>query len=232
MGKLEDLRLSPLFHGSSEAALTALLPSLTEHTYQAGDQVVQQDAAGAALFLLVEGTLRVSRESLAGRERVLGFLYAPAVMGETAVLIGGERSATVTAVTEARLLMLYGDHLLTTMRQHPELIWNLARILAERVNTLNDELIASGISTEVNLAHVLRQIAQQQQQAGLDQPNLVPLSSHELTLRLSSSRETVSRLLRRLEQFGLVRQTPRGVLITDPARLEALLFDVGEDMTA
>lgn len=231
MGKLEDLRQSPLFHNSSEAALSALLPSLTEHTYRAGEPVVQQDAAGAALFLLTEGTLRVSRESLAGRERVLGFLYAPAVMGETAVLVGGDRSATVTAVTDARLLMLYGDHLLTVMRQHPQLIWNLARILAERVNTLNDELIASGISTEVNLAHVLRQISQQQQEAGLPQPLLVPLSSHELTLRLSSSRETVSRLLRRLEQSGLIHQTSRGILITDPVRLEALLFDVGEDVS-
>ncbi|MEF2277708.1 Crp/Fnr family transcriptional regulator [Deinococcus sp. YIM 134068] len=222
MARLDDLLSSPLFMNVPEDAVREAARAVTERTFPPGQALIEQDAAGEALHLITQGVVRVSRVSLGTRERVLGDLYAPAVVGETAVLSRQERSATVRAVTEVRTLMLHREHFEVILRRHPGVLWNLAALLAERVTALNDELIAFGQNTEAALAHILAHLYRQRLRAGVPGPAELPLTTADLMGRLSASRETVARVVRRLEERGLVRVTPQGVTLLDLAALEAV----------
>ena len=204
------------------------LEGSTELAYQCGEVLIRQDAHGEAVYLLLSGAARVSRTGPGGRVRVLGDLYAPAVLGETAVLAASQRSATVTALGEVRALVLYRDHLEQVMNRHPRVLWNLARLLATQVAQLHDELIAAGISTEASMTQVLLQMQTRRREAGIPQPEVLDLNPADLALRLSSSRETVHRLLRRLEGRRLVEVRPGTVRVLDPEGLEDLFYTLSE----
>lgn len=141
MSRLETLKLNPLLHDVPAAALEELARIVTERRLAPGDVLLSQDDQGESLHLLTEGVVRVSRVSLGSRERVMGDVYAPGVIGETAVLSRSrERSATVTALTPVSTLMLYREHFEQLLRRYPMLLWNLGRLLAERVTFLNSTL--------------------------------------------------------------------------------------------
>ncbi|GGJ71543.1 Crp/Fnr family transcriptional regulator [Deinococcus aquiradiocola] len=229
MLRLHDLSESVLFRDVSPEGVKMALEGSIELTYAPEDTIVRQDAPGEALYLLKSGVARVTRTSLGGRVRVLGDLYAPAVLGETAALGSSSRSATVTALEEVRAQVLYRDHLERVMSRHPRVLWNLARLLADRVTQLNDELIAAGISTEASMAQVLTQMYDRRVQAALPDPEVLPLTVTDLAQRLSSSRETAHRLLRRMQVRGLVGVQGGNVKVLDPEGLDNLLYQLAEE---
>lgn len=229
MSRRQALLDSPLFDGVAPEAAQMVERSVTERVLPAGETLINQEAAGEALYFLVSGVARVSRAHAGGRERLLGFLYAPAVVGEAAVLTQRGRGASVTAETELRVLMLYREHLQQLLGRHPQVLWNLARLLAERVGAQNDELIAMGASTEAAMAHAMLQLHAQRLAAGVPDPALLPITPVDLTARLSSSRETVSRLLRKFQTGGLVQTEGVHLRLMDLAALESLALGLDED---
>ncbi|GHF57275.1 CRP-like cAMP-binding protein [Deinococcus metalli] len=227
MSRLETLKRNPLLRDVPDAALTELAGIVTERHLSSGEVLISQDDRGEALHLLTEGVVRISRVSLGSRERVMGDVYAPGVLGETAVLsLSSERSATVTALTPVTTLMLYRDHFEQLLRRYPRMLWNLSRLLAERVTFLNDELIAFGMNTEAALSHVFTNLYRQRVQAGVPRPEVLPLSTQDIMLRISSSRETVSRVMRKLEKQNLVRMGAHGVTLLDPDGLDRIPLDL------
>lgn len=229
MSRLDDLKRCPLFQNVPEDAVHEAMKVVTERTFAPGELVVEQDAQGEVLHLIVQGALRVSRVSLGSRERVLGDIYAPGVVGETAVLARQERSATVRAMTPVRTLALHREHFELILRRHPGVLWNLAEMLARRVTFLNDELIAFGLNTEAALSHVFSNLYYQRVAAGWPHPEVLPLTTHDIMGRTSSSRETVSRVLKKLEAQGLLKVGSHTVTLLDLAALEAVALQSGEE---
>ncbi|MBZ9751061.1 cyclic nucleotide-binding domain-containing protein [Deinococcus sp. HMF7620] len=230
MARLDDLKASFLFHNVPQGALQEALQVITERHYRAGDTILEQDAEGEALHLLTRGVVRVSRVSLGSRERVMGDVYAPGVVGETAVLGGGERSATVVALTDVTTLMLYRSHFRQILRRHPDVLWNLSVMLVQRVTHLNDELIAFGLNTEAALSHVFTTLYRQRVQAQVPQPEVLPLSTQDIMSRISSSRETVSRVMRKLEGQKLLKSNGQTVTLLDPGGLENVTMEEADSL--
>lgn len=219
MSRLADLHSSPLFKNVPEEALRDAAQVTISRHFEMGETLLEQDVDGDTLHLLTRGSVRIFRSSPAGRERIMGDLYAPGIVGETAVLDLGQRSATVVALEPVTSLMLHRQHFEQLLQRHPKLLWNLAVMLARRVLFLNDELIALGQTTEAALVYVLLGLYRQRKEAGTPSPHLLPMTTTDLMNRVSASRETVTRVMRRLEGLGLVTMNSRQITILDPEAL-------------
>lgn len=92
---IADLLLAPE-HGSAWTEV-ALAPG--EHLFRRGDP-------GDAFFVVVDGLLEAYRADRRGHRMVLEQLGPGAVVGELALLDGGERSADIVAVSASRLRRL------------------------------------------------------------------------------------------------------------------------------
>lgn len=90
LGRIEILRALP------PEEIQALAPSVRRAAVPAGTRLMEQGAAGDALFFIEHGAARVERAESPEVVRV----GAGGVVGETALLTGEPRSATVTAETE------------------------------------------------------------------------------------------------------------------------------------
>ena len=74
----------------------------------AGEVVVRQGEFADAAYIIIEGRCEVTREDN-GETRVLRIMEAGEVFGETAILAGSPRTATVKALTDVTLYSITGE---------------------------------------------------------------------------------------------------------------------------
>jgi voltage-gated potassium channel len=106
--------------------LEALAEVLEEETLAAGRCLFREGEAASALYLVAEG-----RVELASRRSPRRLLLGPgASLGGAALLGVGAREATVTALTEARLLRLERTSLRALADEAPRTAYRLLEALA------------------------------------------------------------------------------------------------------
>lgn len=115
-----------------QARIFALLSDL--HTVPAGERILSQGDAGNDVYVVIDGTLRVSSE-VDGQRKDIASLTRGATIGEVG-LFGLKRTADVDAQTETRLLRFTPEDLDVVQRRYPRIAAriyrNLNRIQAER----------------------------------------------------------------------------------------------------
>lgn len=97
-----------------------------------GAVVLREGEVPDAMFIVLQGELRVAAERLGGESADVGALRPGAVFGEIGVLTGEPRTATVTAVDEVWLMRLEADDVRGVIRDYPEITGDLMRLGLQR----------------------------------------------------------------------------------------------------
>jgi putative ABC transport system ATP-binding protein len=93
----ELLLRCPLFASRPASTLAELAQRMTRHTFGKDEVVIRQGEVGDRFYVLTRGTAAVQRED-GGETRVLAQLAPGGYFGETALLTGDRRNATVVAL--------------------------------------------------------------------------------------------------------------------------------------
>ena len=132
-----NLTSSPLFKGMSNEDLVFLESFFTARRIQEGKTIFIENMPGESLYLIKQGTVKISRMLAEGDEQVLIVLGSDDVFGEMAVLDGGKRSATARIAEVAVLYGLTRDDFETLTEKNPvlglKLTLNIVRIFSGRV---------------------------------------------------------------------------------------------------
>ena len=107
----------------AEVALIA-----TQEECEAGETVFSEGDHGDALYLLLEGRVRVHKSG-----RVIAELGERECFGEMAILDSAPRSATVTTLSDVRALKLNRDDFQEIMAEKPEIARGIIRVLTARL---------------------------------------------------------------------------------------------------
>lgn len=138
----------PLIRSLPPAEVQAIVPFVEERRFADGETIFEKGAAGDALYLVIDGTARVTDE-----HGEVAMLPKGSAFGEMALLSGEPRSATVTAVGPLRTYRIARDdfsHLLTRSRALAE---GVAKLLEERLQARAQQ---AGVDT----AETWRKVAQ------------------------------------------------------------------------
>jgi CRP-like cAMP-binding protein len=141
---IELLRSTELFAELPEAELSKIARLLKETRFAENAVVFHQGEPGDALYIVLDGRVRIATTDQSGRERVLA-IYGPGeFFGDLAVLTGEPRSATACASTEVRLLHLRTEdfNLLVTSSV------SMMRVLVERQAAWNTRLTQEVSATQ------------------------------------------------------------------------------------
>jgi CRP-like cAMP-binding protein len=117
----------PLFAGCTAAELREIARLLTPTDIPAGTTFLHEQAPGHQVLIIAEGRARVSRE---GRD--VAVLGPGDVAGELAVLGGGQRTASVTALTPVRAYACTRAEFAGILAVAPSVDGAVRRIAAER----------------------------------------------------------------------------------------------------
>ncbi len=107
--------------------------------YEAGAVIVRQDEPGDCMFVIQEGQVVATLEK-DGQETTLGLLGPGDFFGEMCVFEKQPRSATVRALTQARILTVDKKGLLRQITVDPTLAFNLLEKMSARIRTLNHQV--------------------------------------------------------------------------------------------
>ena len=188
--------------------------------------IVQEGEPGQALYLIVEGGVKIASYTIDGREIVLALLGPGSFFGELALLDGRPRSATVIATAPTSLVQVRRGEFLDLLERKPKLAARLLEALAGRLRDTSRMLARITGLDAASRVHAW--LAEQARRHGTRLANgevEVCLPPHHLIAeQLGTSRETVSRTMSALARQGLVHRTGRrGVVRLRPERLSALV---------
>ena len=142
---MPDFSKTRIFAGVPAAAMVAMGIRGTPKMFSAGTTLMEQGDPGSAMYVILDGRVRVERQrSDLGEPLVLAELGPGQVVGEIAVLDGEPRSATVTAVEETQTMELTADVLTDVMLQFPEVARALLRTLSGRLRS-TDEFVEQAL---------------------------------------------------------------------------------------
>lgn len=135
-----------------EAMLDECERWITWRSVTRGEEVVRQGERADAWYVVATGRLQVVQRAADGTRRVLGEIGRGEGFGESALLSGAVRTATVVALRDAEVMRLGAEDLGALVQVRPSMAMGVARELVRR--TLHPSLRRWGAEARTNLCVV------------------------------------------------------------------------------
>ncbi|HET9449559.1 MAG TPA: cyclic nucleotide-binding domain-containing protein [Aggregicoccus sp.] len=116
----DALRACPLFKGFTDTGLRIVGGIARPRAYPKGARLFAEDAAGDSLFIVEQGTVRLSARSVSGEEVTLGDVGAGEPLGELTLVQPGPRLCSATAASDVRVVEIKHADFQALMGQKPQ----------------------------------------------------------------------------------------------------------------
>jgi CRP/FNR family cyclic AMP-dependent transcriptional regulator len=126
--KVELIKQAPLFSKCSRRELENVAAVADEIDLREGRQLTVEGKPGREFFVIVEGTAEVRRNGRKVNELRDGDFF-----GEIALISGAPRTATVTATSPVRALVVNDREFRALLKSQPEMQLKVLEALAERL---------------------------------------------------------------------------------------------------
>ncbi len=131
----------------------------TKH-YRSGDMVIEEGTIGDEMFLLIEGSMQISKKLSSGEEIKLSQRHAGDFLGELALILEKKRSASVYCLTDVKLIVIKKDAFFSITAAIPHLLSNVAQIIAEKL-CASDNRSINEVEKSMELLRLNKMISEQ-----------------------------------------------------------------------
>jgi CRP-like cAMP-binding protein len=196
--------------------------------YGSQETLIARDQDSYDVHFIVWGQVRALDYAASGREIAFDDVGPGGCVGELAAIDGLHRSATVIAVHRTLTASLDPHSFLRILSDYPEaglaMMRRLSRIVRQASARIMD-LSALGANNRVH-AELLR-LARANAKGDGNQARISPIPIHaDIASRVSTTRETVARVMGDLTKEGLLRKDRNALVVPDLSALEALVLSV------
>ena len=184
-----------------------------QHSFRKGAIIVNEGEMGDALYILIQGRVRVFSADTSGKAITLGTILSGDFFGEMS-LDGGARSATVEALEPCLCAVVPNAHVLAFSRDNSDFAIVLLQktIVRARAATQAARDMAL-LDVYERLAQTLNHLAKVTAEDNTPK-NIDPLITHgELAAHVGASREMVSKLMKDLERGGYIQVNTRQITL-------------------
>ena len=217
---LAQLPKGSVFADCSEGELADLLAIGTAQATRTNEEILCQGDEGTSLVIVLDGVVRISMVTPNGREIILDYAEAGAILGEIAVLDGQPRTASATAMWPGRIVRISRDNFLGFIERHPKVAIRLLREMARRLRETDSTIESDrAFTTAPRLARYLKRLTDQKMHGTRLTRDL---SQSELGSFVGISRENINRQLAAWATDGVIELTQGKIRIIDPDYLTAI----------
>jgi len=216
MAHEEILAQTDFFAGAHPNALAAVAAAGQEIHLIRGDVLFNEGDPSSTVYLVLRGRVAIALANpIDRRESVFALMEAGDLFGEMGMLDDGPRSALARALEPTSVLTIPYEQILHMFNEDPKLLWNVTRLLAQRIRA-TDEALADSVFLDVTgrTAKRLLELAN-----GTDEFTL-PVTQEELAGMVGASRERVNKAIASFIRLGWLEQRDRSYRIIQRDRLE------------
>jgi CRP-like cAMP-binding protein len=215
MDKLSLLQSVPIFSDLSPSDLNKIADRMVLRVFTKGQMILLEDDLGQTFFVIAGGSVKITRLSDDGREVILAMLGEADFFGEMSLLDGAGRSANVVALEASEVLTLARNDFLEILQDYPKLSISLLEELTQRIRKSDQQIESLSLSdVEQRIGITLIRLAEE---LGTIKRGSVKIKNlpyqQDIANMAGTSRETVSRTFKLLEEKGLVTREGRKLTI-------------------
>ena len=206
-----------LFYDVSDEFLDKASQLCKIKNYPKNSMIILEEEYGDKLFIVKNGTVKITRVNDEGKEVILALLGAGDFFGEMAILDGESRSANALAQEKCELVTINREDFLDLLKNNFQICMNLLEELAVRLRKSDQQIEALSLSdAEHRIGVSILNLAEDR---GVIKNGEVTIESlpyqQDIANMAGTSRETVSRVLKLFEDRMLVSKTGHTLRISD-----------------
>lgn len=211
----------PFFKHLSTENQERLMSHSHEQQCQAGELLIQQGQPAERFFLVLKGRVKLYRISADGQEKVVEIIQAGQTFAEAVMFMQRSEYPVCAETLEAVQLVSFPNRLmLTLLQENPQaclhLLGHMSMRLHQRLGEL--ETLTLQNATQRFALYLIQQLEDRAQET-VDIE--LPLPKRLIAARLSMQPETLSRIMARLNQEGLIEMRGRNIHIPSISSLLA-----------
>ena len=179
--------------------------------------IILEEEYGDLVFAVQSGTIKITRVNDEGKEVILALLGPGEIFGELAILDGEARSANALAQENCELLAINKEDFLHILKNNFSVSYNVMCELAKRLRKSDQQIEALSLSdAEHRIGVSLLNLAEDM---GVIRKGKVTIQNlpfqQDIANMAGTSRETVSRVLKILENKSMISKEGHTLTIPD-----------------
>lgn len=201
---------------------TMFPPFAPERSYSRSTQLFQQGEPCFAVYFVNSGLVKIKALDLDGQEVIVSVCGAGWLLGADCAILEEACQSSAETVTECRLQRISSKNLRSVLKADPELSWRIHQILSLEARIRSKKLAA--LASQPAKVRLIRFLSQAVLEYRCEVPTEarvlnLPLKQWEIAQLLGITPEHINRLLRHLEQDGVVLRRKAALVLPNPQKL-------------
>lgn len=212
---------SPLFHDMDPDELTRLALTMARRRFRRNEVIFHEGDPGDSLHVVVEGRIKITRESADGAEAIVVILTPGESFGELVMLDGAPRSATATAMEPTETMTMSRSTFVELVEGGSPFRARLLAGIAQRIRRLTDQLAeVHFLDLAGRLALQLTRLAEASSPGATRDIELATsLTQSDLAAMVGGTRQRVNQIIGDFTDEGLLDHQGGRIVVRDLERL-------------
>jgi len=216
---LDFLSSVSIFSDLSNSELINIQSLCKTRKYPKNSMIILEEEMGDVVFIVMIGTVKITRVNDEGKEVILAMLGSGEVFGEMAILDGESRSANALAQENSEVVTINREDFLNIIKTNNKVAINLMTEFAIRLRKSDQQIEALSLDDAEHRIGV--SILNLAEEMGVIRKGVVTVDNlpyqQDIANMAGTSRETVSRVMKIFEDRGLITKTGHKLSIPDYA---------------
>lgn len=224
------LRQNRLLGAVSEPDLQTVIRSSQIVSVSEREPLFGEGDSGRSVVVVLEGFVKLTVMSAAGRETVLEVCGPGSMFGELAVLNGWPRAATAAGLSECRVLAIQGEAFRQLLTRSAAAMFSIIGLISRRLRHATEQVRDSAdLPGPARLAKALTQLAATHSHPVANGLRIdVKLSQRELGALTGLSRETINKQLSGWRDRAWIALSDGEITLIEAEALRRLAFEGGD----
>lgn len=215
------LRRLFIFENLAEQELAMLASTIQSKLLQKGENMIRDGERSDSLYLVIQGMVKLSKNSAGGEEQILRFLFSGDFFGQLAVLLDIPHNANAEAIEVSVVYQVPKHEWKQLLVRNPDVTYRLFLAVSEQLHQADEWLGAmSLLEVEHRVAKILDFLHNKRPSAYGAHDILV--AKKELAAMIGITPGTLSGKLAYLEELNIIALKNRKIRVLDPLRLSRL----------
>ena len=220
---LKLIRSALLFQDLPAEAVAEATSHVVSRRHPANQVILLENDWGSSVYFILDGWVKIRTYNLDGKEVTLNILGKGELFGEMAPLEEVPRSTDVITLVPTAIGSMPASDFVKLLNTQPLAGIRLSQLMARRLRQVNRRLRLRESDSTSRVTDIILFLADGQGQRGAGGIEIPNLPHRELSSLSGLARETVTRVLSKLEKKGLIVRDKDMMRIPDINALERLL---------
>lgn len=218
--KTDEISKAPLFNGLPAEQIGELAKICLDQRYEKGGELFSEGDSAKGFYLVISGKIKIYKLSLEGKEQILHIFGSGEILGEVPVFAGGSYPANAEAIEPGRALFFPRTSFMELVGREPAIAVNLLGLLSQRLRRFTHMI--EDLSLKEVPGRLAAYLIYLGKRSGSRQTLELEITKAQLASLLGTIPETLSRILTKMAQQGIISVEGRKIRVLDLKALESL----------